>query len=220
MQTRGGGPQLWKVCSKRDVDVNAASMQNNSRRKKSSTNFSRCKASRCNNILQMYKTHDQGITYFGKVTKSHHQTNKFVSWYILGEIDKHIKRMNKFVWIENWIPSAKFIVPFYNFTSFWDQRVHSTKGISWRTDCPMVLAACHKLGQGDRVRSLHELSKSASVGEGQGQTKAFLVQSSIGCTTSYLLAGPPCLWCLVGLAYQGTQILLSRCKDIDGLSLF
>jgi hypothetical protein len=112
MQTRGGGPQLWKVCSKRDVDVNAASMQNNSRRKKSSTNFSRCKASRCNNILQTYKTHDQGITYFGKVTKSHHQTNKFVSWYILGEIDKHIKRMNKFVWIENWIPSAKFIVLF------------------------------------------------------------------------------------------------------------
>jgi hypothetical protein len=28
------------------------------------------------------------------------------------------------------------------------------------------MAACHKLGQGDRVRSLHELSKSANVGEG------------------------------------------------------
>jgi hypothetical protein len=32
----------------------------------------------------------------------------------------------------------------------------------------MVLAACHKLGQGDYVRSLHELSKSARVDEGQG----------------------------------------------------
>jgi hypothetical protein len=32
---------------------------------------------------------------------------------------------------------------------------------------------CHKLGQGDYVRSLHELNKSASVGEGQGRTKVF-----------------------------------------------
>jgi hypothetical protein len=48
------------------------------------------------------------------------------------------------------------------------------KGRSWRIDCPLVLAACHKLGQGDRVRSLHEFSKSASVGEGQGRTKALL----------------------------------------------
>jgi hypothetical protein len=30
----------------------------------------------------------------------------------------------------------------------------------------MVLGACHKLGQGNCVRSLHELSKSARVGEG------------------------------------------------------
>jgi hypothetical protein len=30
----------------------------------------------------------------------------------------------------------------------------------------MVLATCHKLGQGDRVRNLHELIKSANVGEG------------------------------------------------------
>ncbi len=37
----------------------------------------------------------------------------------------------------------------------------------------MVLAVCHKLGQGDHVRSLHEFSKSVSVGEGQGRTKAF-----------------------------------------------
>jgi hypothetical protein len=38
--------------------------------------------------------------------------------------------------------------------------------VSWRTDYPLVLAACHKLDQGDRVRSLHELNKSANVGEG------------------------------------------------------
>ncbi len=37
----------------------------------------------------------------------------------------------------------------------------------------MVLVACHKLGQGDRVHSLHELIKNARVGEGQGQTKSF-----------------------------------------------
>jgi hypothetical protein len=42
------------------------------------------------------------------------------------------------------------------------------KGRSWRTDCPLILAACHKHDQGDRVQSLHELNKSASVGEGQG----------------------------------------------------
>jgi hypothetical protein len=48
------------------------------------------------------------------------------------------------------------------------------KGQSWRIDCPIVLVAWHKLGQGDRVSSLHELNKSASVSEGQGQTKAFL----------------------------------------------
>ncbi len=47
------------------------------------------------------------------------------------------------------------------------------KGRSWRTNCPLVLAACHKLGQGDCVCSLHELNKNAHVGEGQGQTKAF-----------------------------------------------
>jgi hypothetical protein len=29
------------------------------------------------------------------------------------------------------------------------------------TNCPLVLAACHKLGQGNLVHSLHELSKSA-----------------------------------------------------------
>jgi hypothetical protein len=40
------------------------------------------------------------------------------------------------------------------------------KGRSWRTDYPLVLATCHKLGQGDCVCSLHELSKSANVGEG------------------------------------------------------
>jgi hypothetical protein len=38
---------------------------------------------------------------------------------------------------------------------------------------PLVLATCHKLGQGNRVRSLHELSKNARVGEGQGRTKTF-----------------------------------------------
>jgi hypothetical protein len=48
------------------------------------------------------------------------------------------------------------------------------KGRSWRTNCPLVLAACNKLGQGDRVHSLHELSKNARVGEGHGRTKAFL----------------------------------------------
>ncbi len=47
------------------------------------------------------------------------------------------------------------------------------KGRSWRTNCPLILVACHKLGQGDHVRSLHELNKSASVGEGQGRTKMF-----------------------------------------------
>ncbi len=61
----------------------------------------------------------------------------------------------------------------FNFMSVWDQRVHQTKGRSWRIDCPLVLAACHKFGQGDRVRNLHEFSKSACVGEGQGQTKVF-----------------------------------------------
>ncbi len=30
----------------------------------------------------------------------------------------------------------------------------------------LVLGACHKLGPGDRVRSLHELNKSANVNEG------------------------------------------------------
>jgi hypothetical protein len=47
------------------------------------------------------------------------------------------------------------------------------KGRSWRTNYPLVQVACHKLGQGDRVRSLHELSKSANVSEGKGQTKTF-----------------------------------------------
>ncbi len=47
------------------------------------------------------------------------------------------------------------------------------KGKSWRTDCFLVLAACHKLGQGDCVHSMHELNKSVSVSEGQGQTKTF-----------------------------------------------
>jgi hypothetical protein len=37
----------------------------------------------------------------------------------------------------------------------------------------LVLAACHKLGYNNRIRSLHELNKSAHVGEGQGQTKMF-----------------------------------------------
>jgi len=37
----------------------------------------------------------------------------------------------------------------------------------------LVLAACHKFGQGDRVRILHEFNKSACVGEGKGRTKAF-----------------------------------------------
>jgi hypothetical protein len=40
------------------------------------------------------------------------------------------------------------------------------KGRSWRIDCLLILAACHKFGQGDCVRSLHEFSKSACVGEG------------------------------------------------------
>ncbi len=57
--------------------------------------------------------------------------------------------------------------------SVWDQRVHQTKNRSWKTNCLLVLAACHKLGQGDRVHSLHEPSKSVRVGEGQGRTKAF-----------------------------------------------
>ncbi len=36
-----------------------------------------------------------------------------------------------------------------------------------------VLTACDKHGHGNHVRSLHELSKSASLGEGYGRTKAF-----------------------------------------------
>jgi hypothetical protein len=47
------------------------------------------------------------------------------------------------------------------------------KGQSWRIDCPIVLVGCHKLGQSYHVSSLHEFNKSASVSEGQGQTKAF-----------------------------------------------
>jgi hypothetical protein len=47
------------------------------------------------------------------------------------------------------------------------------KGKSWKIDYPLVQVECHKLGQGDRVRSLHEFNKSANVSEGKGQTKAF-----------------------------------------------
>jgi hypothetical protein len=47
------------------------------------------------------------------------------------------------------------------------------KGRSWKTNCPLVLVTCHKLGQGDHVRNLHEPNKSARVGEGQGRTKVF-----------------------------------------------
>jgi hypothetical protein len=39
------------------------------------------------------------------------------------------------------------------------------KGRSWRTDCPLKLATCHKFGQGDHVCSLHEFNKSVRVGE-------------------------------------------------------
>jgi hypothetical protein len=47
----------------------------------------------------------KGITYFGKVTKSHHQTQQVVSWYILGEIEKAHKEneqncLNWNFWIE------------------------------------------------------------------------------------------------------------------------
>jgi hypothetical protein len=47
------------------------------------------------------------------------------------------------------------------------------KGKSWRTDYPLVQVTCHKLGQGYRVRNLHELIKSATMSEGKGRTKAF-----------------------------------------------
>ncbi len=66
----------------------------------------------------------------------------------------------------------------YNFTSIWDQRVHQTKGRSRRTDCPLVLVACHKLGQGDCVRSLHEPSKSARVNK--TKTGQFLPTTKVG----------------------------------------
>jgi len=56
-----------------------------------------------------------------------------------------------------------FIV--YNFTSVWDQRIHYMKDRLWKMDCPLVLAACLKLGQGDYVCNLHELIKNASVRE-------------------------------------------------------
>jgi hypothetical protein len=36
-----------------------------------------------------------------------------------------------------------------------------------------MLAACHKLGQGDCFRSLQEPNKNARVYEGQGWTEAF-----------------------------------------------
>jgi hypothetical protein len=53
------------------------------------------------------------------------------------------------------------------------------KGRSWRTDYPLVQAACHKLGQGDRVCSLHELSKSANVSEGiQSTIKSYIAKCS------------------------------------------
>ncbi len=71
------------------------------------------------------------------------------------------------------LKAGELFVVVYNLMSVWDQRVHQTKGRSWRTDYPLVLAACHKFGQGDRVCSLHKFSKSAHVGEGQGRTKAF-----------------------------------------------
>ncbi len=56
------------------------------------------------------------------------------------------------------------------------------KGRSWRIDCILVLVACHKFGKGDCAYSLHEFSKSACVGEGQGQTKAFLTFCVFGQT--------------------------------------
>jgi hypothetical protein len=70
------------------------------------------------------------------------------------------------------------------------------KGRSWRTDCFLVLAACHKLCLGDRVCSLHEISKSLSVGEGQGRTKVlpnFLcIWNSSKATTLHPLPSPNC----------------------------
>jgi hypothetical protein len=50
---------------------------------------------------------------------------------------------------------------------------HGTQDRSWNTNCLLVLAACHKLGQCDCVCSLHELNKSANVDEGKGSTEAF-----------------------------------------------
>jgi len=41
-----------------------------------------------------------------------------------------------------------------------------SSGIGNMSQIWLVLAACHKFGQGDRVRSLHVFSKSACVGEG------------------------------------------------------
>jgi hypothetical protein len=34
-----------------------------------------------------------------------------------------------------------------------------------KTNCLLILVACHKLGQGDCVCNVHELGKSANVGE-------------------------------------------------------
>jgi hypothetical protein len=49
------------------------------------------------------------------------------------------------------------------------------KGRSWMIDCPLVLAAWHKLGRATVfVVYMHEPVKSACVGEGQGRTKVFL----------------------------------------------
>ncbi len=61
-----------------------------------------------------------------------------------------------------------YLFTVYNLRFVWDQRVHWTKGRSWRTNrpYPLVVAACHKIGQGSHVHSLHELNKSVSVSEG------------------------------------------------------
>jgi hypothetical protein len=68
---------------------------------------------------------------------------------------------------------ACLFVYYLQFYALFGTRESIKRKVSWRTNCILVLAASQKLGQGDRVCSLHELSKSACVGDEQGRTKSF-----------------------------------------------
>ncbi len=77
-------------------------------------------------------------------------------------LQKHLSHPSSVVYFLATPPIKLKLFTAYNLTSVWDRRVHLTRGRSWRTDYPLVLAACHKLGQDDPVRSLHEQTGTAN----------------------------------------------------------